>query len=79
VEAARLEDDAQIVIEKRPAQNIVVSVEQITWTLVLVYNRLLVSIEQLCDLIEATGFTPAHAQFVTRLGKPIVIPPDVTG
>lgn len=45
------------------------------WTLVLTYNTLVVSPEELLALIEGAGFPAGTPGEVHRIGKPIVIPP----
>jgi hypothetical protein len=46
---------------------------------VIVYNQINIQIKGLSEVMEAVGFAVGEPQTIGRLGKRIVIPPDVVG
>ena len=62
--------DAETVSYERPA---------ITRAVVVSYQRLTVTSEELSEVITAAGFDPGPAQTIGRVGKEIVVPPQTGG
>jgi hypothetical protein len=50
---------------------------QHTWAVIVTYNRMNVSTKELSDLIAGVGFDVGYPEHIGRIGKRIVIPPNV--
>lgn len=72
VEDVRLVQDIQLIIQQ---ENI--GVEQYTWTVIVTYNLMNVSAGALAGIISAAGFDVTQPEPVGRVGKKIIIPPNV--
>jgi hypothetical protein len=75
VEEIHLVSQAQTV----DGQTDTVYVEQFARAVVVTYNRMNVSVEDLISLIKAIGFDVSQPERIGRVGKQIVIPRDITG
>lgn len=53
--------------------------EIIEWTVIISFNRLNISVTDLEDKIKENGFETGESSVTGRVGKAIVIPPDVVG
>lgn len=58
---------------------VTVHLEQFARAVIVTYNRLNVSGGDLARIMAASGFVSGHPESVGRVGKPIIIPRNVTG
>jgi hypothetical protein len=80
-------DDVQVVedIELLPEQQVVggqtvtVNVEHYQRAVVVSYNRMNLGADQISAIIETLGFAVGTPQRIGRVGKLVLIPPDVVG
>jgi hypothetical protein len=81
VEDVRLLDDIQLAAQEQiiGGQNVIVNVERHEQAVTVVYNRMYVSAGELASIILGTGFAATEPENIGRVGKRIVIPPDVIG
>ena len=79
VEDVQVVEEIEIAPERQTlaGQQVTVYVERYQRAVIITYNRLNVSATQLLAVIAAAGFTVAQPQTIGRVGKQIVIPPDV--
>jgi hypothetical protein len=75
VEEVRIEPEVQIVA----GQPVTVEVERFTRALVVTWNRMTTDPAALAAVMIAAGVVPGEPELLGRVGKPIVIPPDVVG
>lgn len=81
VEDVQIADDISVVPEQQTlqGQSVTVFIEQYDLAVVVTYNLMNVSAEDLGNVITASGFVVAQTENIGRVGKNIVIPPDVVG
>jgi hypothetical protein len=81
VEEVKVEEEIRLVPQAQTVdgQTDTVYVEQFARAVVVTYNRMNVSIEELISFIKAIGFDASQPERIGRVGKQIVIPRDSTG
>ena len=81
VENVAMEEDVQLVQQKVTVagQTITAWVEQIAWVVIVTYNRVNVTTENLTSAIEAAGFTAGPFVDINQVGQQIIIPPKPIG
>lgn len=81
VENVAIEEDVQLVQQNVTiaGQTITAWVEQIAWVVIVTYNRVNVTTEDLTSAIEAAGFTAGPFVDINQVGQEIIIPPKPIG
>lgn len=81
VEDVKIAEDIHLVPEKQThnGQQATVHVEHFERAVIVTYNRMNLSAEDLVSIITDTGFEVSQPENIGRVGKKIVIPPDVIG
>jgi hypothetical protein len=79
VEDVQIADDVQIVPEKQTidGEQVTVHVEHYERAVIVTYNRINAGAEDLAEVMTASGFGVGQPENIGRVGKNIVIPPDV--
>lgn len=79
VEDVKVVDDIRLVPEEQTinGQLVTVYAEHFERAVIVKYNRMILSAENLASIITDTGFEVSQPENVSRIGKKIVIPPDV--
>lgn len=80
VEDVYVAEDIQLVPEEQTidSETVTVYVEHFERAVIVTYNRMNVSAEDLSDVI-AADFGVGQPEKIGRIGKPIIIPPNVVG
>jgi hypothetical protein len=81
VEEVRVHDEIQYALDTRIVrrQRVTVHAERFERAVLVTYNQLNVSAEDLTGLMTAAGFATRPPERLGRVGKQIVVPRDVTG
>jgi hypothetical protein len=81
VEGVKVVDEIRLVAQEQTisGQTITVNVERHELAVMVTYNQMNVSTGNLADVIAAVGFGMTQPENVGRVGKKIIIPPDVIG
>ena len=81
VENLQVVDDIQIIPEIQMIDGVQVTVyaEHFEWSVIVTYNRMNLSAEDLTSIITNAGFEVRQPENIGRIGKNIIIPPDVVG
>jgi hypothetical protein len=81
VEDVQFTEDIQLVPQKQTVagQDVMVTVERYGRAAVVTFNQMNVTAGELAAIITAVGFNETHPEPIGRVGKPIIIPPDVVG
>jgi hypothetical protein len=81
VEDVKVVDDIRLVAREQTidGQKITVNVEHYEQAVMVTYNQMNVSTGDLADVIFAVGFAMTQPENIGRVGKQIIIPPDVIG
>ena len=81
IENFKILDEIKIVQEKQMISDkeITVNTERFEMGVVVTYNRMNVNAKDILDLITNTGFSVGELQDLGRIGKSIIIPPDMIG
>jgi hypothetical protein len=61
------------------ALNVCESVARYTWAVTVTYNEMNVTAQEIADLMSSLGFSVSPSETIGRVGKRIIIPPNVTG
>lgn len=79
VECVKIVDDIRPVPEEQTinGQLVTVYVEHFERAVIVKYNRMNLSAENLASIITDTGFEVSQPENIGRIGKKIIIPPDV--
>lgn len=79
VEDVKVVDDIRLVPEEQTinGQLVTVYAEHFERAVIVKYNRMNLSAENLASIITDTGFEVSQPENVGRIGKKIIIPPDV--
>lgn len=81
VEDVKVVENIQLVPEEQThdGQQVTVYVEHFERSVIVTYNRMNLSAEDLASIISDTGFEVSQPVNIGRVGKKIIIPPDVVG
>lgn len=79
VESCYVSQDVELVQEMLDGEEVTVYVECIEHSLIVTYNRMNVSAQDLADVMTTCGFEVNQPENIGRIGKNIIIPPDVVG
>ncbi|MDD5319212.1 MAG: hypothetical protein PHD43_01100 [Methylococcales bacterium] len=81
VEGVKVVDEIRLVAQEQTigGQTIKVNVERHDLAVTVTYNRMNISISDLADVMAAVGFGVTQPENIGRVGKKIIIPPDVIG
>jgi hypothetical protein len=81
VEDVKVVDDIQLLAQEQTlnGQTVTVNVERHEQAVVVTYNQINISTGDLANVISAVGFEMTQPETIGRVGKKIVIPPDVIG
>lgn len=81
VEEATIEEDILLISQEQvlDGQNLTIYSEQYKRAVVITYNRMNITSGELGDVLMAAGFGVSQPENIGRIGKKIVIPPDVVG
>jgi hypothetical protein len=81
VEDVKVVDQIWLVAQTRTigGKTVTVYVEHHEQAVVVIYNQMNVSTGDLADVISAVGFGMTEPENINRVGKQIIIPPDVIG
>lgn len=81
VEDVQVEEEIELVSEEQKLEGVIVevNVEQFNRAVVITYNEMIIGVEELNDVIDDTGFEVIAVENIGRVGKKIVVPPQVVG
>jgi hypothetical protein len=81
VEDVKLADEIRLLAQEQTigGETVTVNVERYERAVIVTYNQMNVSTGDLADVIAAVGFGMTQPETIGRVGKKIVIPPDVIG
>lgn len=81
VEDVKVVENIQLVSEEQThdSQQVTIYVEHFERSVIVTYNRMNLSAEDLASVISNTGFEVSHPENIGRVGKKIIIPPDIAG
>ncbi|WP_347275086.1 hypothetical protein [Candidatus Kuenenia sp.] len=81
VEDVKVVENIQLVPEEQTldGQQVTVHVEHFERAVIVTYNRMNMCVEDLASIITDTGFGVSQPENIGRVGKKIIIPPDVVG
>lgn len=81
VESVKVVDEIRLVAQEQTigGQTITVNVERYERAVMVTYNQMNISISDLADVMTAVGFKMTQPETIGRVGKKIIIPPDLIG
>jgi len=79
IEDVKVVENIQLVPEEQThdGQQVTIYVEHFERSVIVTYNRVNLSAEDLASIISDTGFEVRQPENIGRIGKKIIIPPDV--
>jgi|LGVF01.1.fsa_nt_gb hypothetical protein len=81
VEEIKVIENIQLVPEEQThdGKQVIIYVERFNRSVIVTYNQMNVNSEDLADVMTNAGFEVGQPQMIGRVGKSIIIPPNVVG